>query len=114
MAWFFPILLTTSPWCIILQYIVRSSLSLQTKQLISKKVASHQNNADTTYICGLCHEADTINNLICGYLPIFENISSGSLISIAADYVNNIDCVPKEYDKQFSHYTNLPSEIIIR
>ena len=36
------------------------------------------------------------------------------IISIAADYVNNIDCVPKEYDKQFRHYTNLLSELIIR
>ena len=52
--------------------------------------------------------------MICGDLPIFENISSGSLISIVADYVNNIECVSKEYDKQFKHYTNLQTELIIR
>ncbi|RIA86046.1 hypothetical protein C1645_829905 [Glomus cerebriforme] len=56
----------------------------------------------------------TINNLICGFLPIFEGNSSGSLISIATDYLNNIECIPNEYDKQFRHYTNLPSELLIR
>ena len=55
-----------------------------------------------------------LNNLICGFLPIFENISSGSLISIATDYINDMECAPKEYDKQFRHYTNLPSELTIR
>ena len=48
----------------ILQEVRLGNLSPQTKQLISEKVASHQNNAasiDTTYICGFHHEADTIN-----------------------------------------------------
>ena len=44
----------------------------------------------------------------------FENISSGLLISIAADYINDMECAPKEYDKQFRYYTNLPSELTIR
>ena len=52
--------------------------------------------------------------MICGFLPIFENISSGSLISIAIDYINHVECEPKEYDKQFKHHTNLPSEITIK
>jgi hypothetical protein len=98
------------------------NISSQTKQMINEKVSSyHQNNdnitssIDTTYIVGFRHKADTINNLICGFLPVFEdNISSGSFISIATDYINNIECEPKEYDKQFKHYTNLPSELIIR
>ena len=74
-----------------MQEVRLGNLSSQTKQLINEKVVSYQNNIasiDTTYICGFCHEADTINNLICGFLPIFENISSGSLISIATDYIN--------------------------
>ncbi len=40
--------------------------------------------------------------------------SSGSLISIADDYINHVQCTPKEYDRQFRYYTNLPSELIIR
>ncbi|CAB5346552.1 unnamed protein product [Rhizophagus irregularis] len=91
-------------------------LSSQTINLINEKVLSYQNNTsiNTTYICGFRHEADSINNLICGFLPIFENISSGSLMSVAVDYLNNIECEPKEYDKQFRHHTNLPSELTIR
>jgi len=45
---------------------------------------------------------------------INENISTGSLISIAIDHINHRECEPKEYDKQFRHYTNLPSELTIR
>ena len=29
-------------------------------------------------------------------------------------YTNYIQCIPKEYDKQFRHYINLPSELIIK
>jgi hypothetical protein len=104
-----------------LQEVRLGNLSSQTVSLINKKVLSYQNNQisdksiDTTYICGFHQEADTINNLICGFLPTFDkNISSGSLISLAIDYVNNIECKPKEYDKQFKHYTNLPSELIVK
>src|SRR6266498_4164205 len=81
-----------------------------------KKCYQNQNNTsiNTTHICGFHHEAESINNLICGFLPIFENISSGSLISVAVDYFNNVECEPKEYDKQFRHHTNLPSELTIR
>jgi hypothetical protein len=75
------------------------NISSQTKQMINEKVSSyHQNNdnitssIDTTYIVGFRHKADTINNLICGFLPVFEdNISSGSFISIVTDYINNIE-----------------------
>jgi hypothetical protein len=80
-------------------------------------VASYQStniSIDTTHICGFCHEADSINNLICGFLPVPDENTSGSLISTAIDYVNNVECEPKEYDKQFRHYTNLPSELIVR
>ena len=108
----------------ILQEIRIGNLSSQTINLINEKVSSYQNSItsnqnsttsiSTTHICGFRHEADSINNLIYGFLPVFEDISSGSLISIAADYINNIECIPKEYDKQFRHYTNLPSELIIR
>ena len=101
----------------ILQEIRLGSLSSQTINLINEKVLSYQNSStsiDTTYICGFRNEADSINNLICGFLPFFENISSEPLISVAVDYINNIECEPKEYDKQFRHYTNLPSELIIR
>src|ERR1051326_2859847 len=107
---FFPLFLTTShrqnddaSFYNILQEVRLGNLSSQTIQLINEKVVSYQGNVtsiNTTYICG--------------FLPIFENISSGSLISIAADYINNSECVPKEYDRQFRHYTNLPSELIIR
>ncbi|GES90006.1 Pif1-like helicase domain-containing protein [Rhizophagus clarus] len=69
---------------------------------------------DTTHICGFHHEADTINNLICGFLPTPNKNTFGSLISIAIDYINNVECKPKEYDRQFRHYINLPSELIIR
>ena len=33
---------------------------------------------------------------------------------IAVDYINDIECEPKEYNKQFKHYTNLPSELMIK
>ncbi|PKC01098.1 hypothetical protein RhiirA5_427252 [Rhizophagus irregularis] len=46
--------------------------------------------------------------------PILKDISSRTLISIAGDYINCTQCMPKEYDKQFRHYTNLLSELIIR
>ncbi|EXX54012.1 AAA family ATPase [Rhizophagus irregularis DAOM 181602=DAOM 197198] len=120
---FFPLFLTTSHrqhndklFYNILQEMRVGILSSQTINLINEKVLSYQNNTsiNTTYICGFRHEADSINNLICGFLPIFENISSGSLISVAVDYLNNIECEPKEYDKQFRHHTNLPSELTIR
>ena len=119
---FYPLFLTTShrqnedkSFYNALQEIRLGNISSQTQQKINEKVLSYQNNTsiDTTHICGFRHEADLINNLICGFLPTSENISSG-LISIAVDYVNNIECEPKEYDKQFKHYTNLPSELIIR
>ncbi len=128
---FFPLFLTTSHrqhddmvFYNILQEIRIGNLSSQTINLINEKVSSYQNSItsnqnsttsiSTTHICGFRHEADSINNLIYGFLPVFENISSGSLISIAADYINNIECIPKEYDKQFRHYTNLPSELMIK
>jgi hypothetical protein len=100
----------------ILQEIRLGQLSLQTKELINEKVLTYQNNTsiNTTHICGFRDEANSINNLICGFLPNFDNISSGSLISIVIDYVNNVECEPKEYDKQFRHYTNLPAELTIR
>jgi hypothetical protein len=119
---FYPLFLTTShrqnedkSFYDALQEIRLGNISPQTQQLINEKVLSYQNNTsiNTTHICGFRHEADSINNLICGFLPTSENISSG-LISIAVDYVNNTECEPKEYDKQFKHYTNLPSELIIR
>lgn len=120
---FFPLFLTTShrqnddkSFYDALQEIRLGNISLQTQQLINEKVLSYQDNTsiNTTHICGFRHEANTINNLICGFLPsISENISSG-LISIAVDYINNAECELKEYDKQFKHYTNLPSELIIR
>ncbi len=120
---FFPLFLTTCHrqredmlFYNILQEIRLGSLSSQTINLINEKVLSYQNSItsiDTTHICGFRNEADSINNLICGFLPI-ENISSEPLISVAVDYINNIECEPKEYDKQFRHYTNLPSELIIR
>jgi ATP-dependent DNA helicase PIF1 len=120
---FFPLFLTTSHrqhndklFYNILQEMRVGILSSQTINLINEKVLSYQNSTsiNTTYICGFRHEADSINNLICGFLPIFENISSGSLISVAVDYLNNVECEPKEYDKQFRHHTNLPSELTIR
>ncbi|PKY56505.1 hypothetical protein RhiirA4_476843 [Rhizophagus irregularis] len=46
--------------------------------------------------------------------PILKDISSSTLISIASDYINYTQCMPKEYDKQFRHYTNLLSELIIK
>ena len=101
----------------VLQEVQLGNLGPQTKQLISEKVSSYQNNTvsiDTTYICGFRQEADTINNLICSFLPVFENISSGSFISVATDYINSEECAPKEYDKQFRHHTNLPSELMVR
>ena len=119
---FYPLFLTTShrqnedkSFYDALQEIRLGSISSQTQQLINEKVLSYQNNTsiNTTHICGFRHEADSINNLICGFLPTSENTSSG-LISIAVDYVNNIECEPKEYDKQFKHCTNLPSELLIR
>lgn len=100
-----------------MQEIRVGSLSSQSINLINEKVLSYQNSitsTDTTYICGFRDEANSINNLICGYLPIFENISSEPLISVAVDYINGTECAPKEYDRQFRHYTNLPSELIIR
>ena len=120
---FFPLFLTTSHrqhndvlFYNILQEIRIGNLSSQTIELINEKVLSYQNNTsiNTTHICGFRHEADSINNLICGFLPINENISTGSLISIAIDHINHRECEPKEYDKQFRHYTNLPSELTIR
>jgi ATP-dependent exoDNAse (exonuclease V) alpha subunit len=122
---FFPLFLTTShrqdediSFYNTLQEIRIGNLSSQTINLINEKVLSYQDSItsiDTTYICGFRNEADSINNLICGFLPTSdENTSSGLLISIAVDYINNIECEPKEYDKQFRHYTNLPSELIIR
>jgi ATP-dependent exoDNAse (exonuclease V) alpha subunit len=48
------------------------------------------------------HNAKTVINL------------QRSIISSAIDYVNNVECESKEYDKQFRHYTNLPSELMIR
>jgi hypothetical protein len=120
----FPLFLTTSHrqhedilFYNILQEFRVGSLSSQTINLINEKVASYQSSnisIDTTYICGFRHEADSINNLICGFLPTFTENTSGSLISTAVDYVNNEECEPKEYDRQFRHYTNLPSELIIR
>jgi len=99
-----------------LQEVRVGNLSSQTINLINEKVLSYQNNTsiNTTHICGFCNEANSINNLIFEFLPTFKDISSGSLISIAIDYINQIECEPKEYDKQFRHYTNLPSELIIR
>jgi PIF1-like helicase/helitron helicase-like protein len=126
---FFPLFLITAhrqqddkSFYDVLEEIRLGNISSQTREMINEKVSSyHQNNdnitssIDTTYIVGFRHEADTINNLICGFLPVFEdNISSGSFISTATDYINNIECEPKEYDKQFKHHTNLPSELIIR
>ena len=122
---FFPLFLTTSHrqqsdqlFYNILQEVRLGNISLQTKKLIEEKVASyHQKNSasiNTTHILGFRDEADSINNLICGFLPIFKDNSSESLISVADDYVNHIQCIPKEYDKQFRYYTNLPSELIIR
>ena len=35
-------------------------------------------------------------------------------IKSAIDYINHVECEPKEYDKQFRHHTNLPSEITIK
>jgi len=102
----------------ILQEVRVGNLSAHTIQLINEKVLSYQQNnsasINTTYISGFCQDANNINNLICGYLPTFENISSGSLISMAIDYINHVECEPKEYDKQFRHHTNLPSEITIK
>ena len=99
-----------------MQEIRLGSLSSQTINLINEKVLSYQNSItsiDTTYICGFRNEANSINNLIFEFLLTFKDISSGSLISIAVDYVNQIECKPKEYDKQFS-YTNLPSELTVK
>ena len=84
------------------------SLSSQTTNLINEKVASYQSSnisINTTHICGFHHEADTINNLICGFLSTPNKNTPGYLISIAIDYINNVECKPKEYDKQFRHYT---------
>ncbi|GBC38079.1 PIF1-like helicase domain-containing protein [Rhizophagus irregularis DAOM 181602=DAOM 197198] len=121
---FFPLFLTTShrqqdrSFYNILEEMRIGNISSETRRLIDEKVQSYQSNnemsTDTTYIFGFRHSADSINNLICGYLPIFKDISSGFLISTAIDYVNEKECIPKEYDKQFRHYTNLPSELIIR
>ncbi|GBC40545.2 PIF1-like helicase domain-containing protein [Rhizophagus irregularis DAOM 181602=DAOM 197198] len=121
---FFPLFLTTShrqqdrSFYNILEEMRIGNISSETRRLIDEKVQSYQSNnemsTDTTYIFGFRHNADSINNLICGYLPIFKDISSGFLISTAIDYVNEKECIPKEYDKQFRHYTNLPSELIIR
>ncbi|GBC12415.2 PIF1-like helicase domain-containing protein [Rhizophagus irregularis DAOM 181602=DAOM 197198] len=121
---FFPLFLTTShrqqdrSFYNILEEMRIGNISSETRRLIDEKVQSYQSNnemsTDTTYIFGFHHSADSINNLICGYLPIFKDISSGFLISTAIDYVNEKECIPKEYDKQFRHYTNLPSELIIR
>jgi hypothetical protein len=121
---FFPLFLTTCHrqredilFYNILQEIRLGNLSSQTISLINEKVSSYQNSItsiNTTNICGFRNEADTINNLVCGFLPVSNDISSESLISIAVDYVNGIECEPKEYDKQFRHHTNLPSELIIR
>jgi len=120
---FFPLFLTTSHrqhedklFYDILQEVRVGNLSSQTINLINEKVLSYQNNIsiNTTHICGFCNDADSINNLIFEFLPTFKNISSGSLISIAVDYVNQIECEPKEYDKQFRHYTNLPSELTVK
>lgn len=120
---FFPLFLTTSHrqhkdqlFYNILQEIRVGNLSLQTINLINEKVLSYQNNTsiNTTHICGFRDKANSINNLVFEFLPIFENISSGSLISIAIDHVNHIECEPKQYDKQFKHNTNLPSELMIK
>lgn len=121
---FFPLFLTTShrqqdrSFYNILEEMRIGNISSETRRLIDEKVQSCQNNnamsTNTTYIFGFRQTADSINNLICGYLPIFKDISSGFLISTAIDYVNQKECIPKEYDKQFRHYTNLPSELIIR
>jgi len=121
---FFPLFLTTAHrqhddilFYNILEEIRLGNLSPQTINSINEKVSSYQNNTtsiNTTHICGFRHEADTINNLICGFLPTSDEDTSGSLISIAVDHINNVECDPKEYDKQFRHYTNLPSELIIR
>jgi Cdc6-like AAA superfamily ATPase len=119
---FFPLFLTTShrqnddkSFYDALQEIRLGNISSQTHQLINEKVLSYQNSTsiDTTHICGFRQAANSINNLICGFLPDSENTSSG-LISIAVDHINNIECEPKEYDNQFKHYTNLPSELIIK
>ena len=93
---FFPLFLTTSHrqqndqlFYNILQKIRLGNISLQTKNLINKKVLLYQNNnialLNTTYILGFRHEADSINNLICRYLPVLEDTSNESLISIAID-----------------------------
>ena len=120
---FFPLFLTTCHrqredmlFYNILQEIRLGSLSSQTINLINEKVLSYQSNTsiNTTHICGFCNEANSINNLIFEFLPTFKDISSGSLISIAIDYINQIECEPKEYDKQFRHYTNLPSELTVK
>ncbi|GBB91982.1 hypothetical protein RclHR1_19480001, partial [Rhizophagus clarus] len=122
---FFPLFLTTSHrqcedmlFYKILQEIRVGKLSPQTISLINEKVLSYQSSVtsiDTSYICGFRHDADSINNLICGFLPTSNNdTSSGSLISMAVDHINNNKCEPKECNKQFKHYTNLPSELIIR
>ena len=122
---FFPLFLTTPhrqqsdlTFFNILQEVRVENLSAHTIELINEKVLSYQQNnsasINTTYISGFCQDANNINNLICRYLPTFENISSGSLISMAIDYINHVECEPKEYDKQFRHHTNLPSEITIK
>ena len=120
---FFPLFLTTSHrqdedklFYNILQEVRVGNLSSQTINLINEKVLSYQSNTsiNTTHICGFCNEANSINNLIFEFLPTFKDISSGSLISIAIDYINQIECEPKEYDKQFRHYTNLPSELTVK
>ncbi|RGB35413.1 hypothetical protein C1646_759413 [Rhizophagus diaphanus] len=96
---FFPLFLTTShrqqdrSFYNILEEMQIGSISSEIRRLIDEKVQSYQTNnvmlTNTTYIFGFCQTADSINNLIC-------------------------ECIPKEYDKQFRHYTNLPSELIIR
>ena len=122
---FFPLFLTTSHrqqndqlFYNILQEIRLGNISLQTKNLINEKVLLYQNNniasLNTTYILGFRREADSINNLICRYLPVLEDTSNESLISIAIDQINHIECAPKEYDKQFRYHTNLPSELILK
>ncbi|GES97445.1 Pif1-like helicase domain-containing protein [Rhizophagus clarus] len=122
---FYPLFLTVSHrqendrlFYNILEEVRFGSISLQTKRLIEEKVLFYQQNnvasINTTYINGFRHEADSINNLICGFLPVLKDISSETLISIADDYINHTQYIPKEYDKQFRHYTNLPSELIIK
>lgn len=84
---FFPLFLTTShrqqdrSFYNILEEMRIGNISLETRRLIDEKVQSCQNNnamsTNTTYIFGFRQTADSINNLICGYLPIFKDISSG-------------------------------------